>query len=318
MFQTVKPYEPAIPERNRALTADTNTSKQRALGFETAKLVASQHEDNYGESPLQASALTSANHDNAEYVDIDSYVFDNSGKSSWSKNTVNSGRNVEAMEWQPTRLANGKWSCNHKCKDKVSCKHLCCHEGLDQPPRRPKSSASQVNLAKQMEIANEKSSTFNNGNSDAWPPTPIRNEQPVQCQIEEIDLTEEGLTRFGYDEAHKDEHCWPDQIRCFDNRTMFPKSISGEILPLDSVRSSKPSQQSTNDNFTANLSQAGYTPCDADVDGKWMGSLSASPHAEDPTSSTQNDWPSRPHEVPRPSNQSVQFFVNSSSPPLTR
>ncbi|KAE8132257.1 Sec63 Brl domain-containing protein [Aspergillus pseudotamarii] len=36
---------------------------------------------------------------------------------------------------EPTQLKNGRWSCNHKCKDKTMCKHLCCQEGLEKPPR---------------------------------------------------------------------------------------------------------------------------------------------------------------------------------------
>ncbi|KAL5355153.1 Sec63 Brl domain-containing protein [Aspergillus floccosus] len=36
---------------------------------------------------------------------------------------------------QATRLENGKWACNHRCKDKKRCKHLCCREGLDKPPK---------------------------------------------------------------------------------------------------------------------------------------------------------------------------------------
>ncbi|KAE8368724.1 Sec63 Brl domain-containing protein [Aspergillus caelatus] len=36
---------------------------------------------------------------------------------------------------EPTQFGNGRWSCNHKCKDKTMCKHLCCREGLVKPPR---------------------------------------------------------------------------------------------------------------------------------------------------------------------------------------
>ncbi|KAG0159719.1 hypothetical protein PDIDSM_7243 [Penicillium digitatum] len=43
-----------------------------------------------------------------------------------------------ANEYEPVRLANGKWACNHKCKDKTSCKHFCCREGLEKPPKPPK------------------------------------------------------------------------------------------------------------------------------------------------------------------------------------
>ncbi|KAI4220190.1 MAG: hypothetical protein L6R36_007797 [Xanthoria steineri] len=45
---------------------------------------------------------------------------------------------TDVGEWVPTRLNNGKWACNHKCKDKKGCKHLCCHEGVDKPPKAPK------------------------------------------------------------------------------------------------------------------------------------------------------------------------------------
>src|SRR5205823_4520569 len=37
---------------------------------------------------------------------------------------------------EPVQLANGKWACNHKCKNRNSCKHLCCKEGTDKPPKK--------------------------------------------------------------------------------------------------------------------------------------------------------------------------------------
>ncbi|CAG8158979.1 unnamed protein product [Penicillium salamii] len=46
-------------------------------------------------------------------------------------------------EYELTRLANGKWACNHKCNDKTSCKHFCCREGLDKPPSKPKKRAAR-------------------------------------------------------------------------------------------------------------------------------------------------------------------------------
>jgi ATP-dependent DNA helicase HFM1/MER3 len=55
----------------------------------------------------------------------------------------------------PEKLENGRWACNHKCKDKSTCvpqsfepslkptnyrrcKHFCCREGLDNPPKAGK------------------------------------------------------------------------------------------------------------------------------------------------------------------------------------
>ncbi|KAM5532095.1 hypothetical protein V8D89_014259 [Ganoderma adspersum] len=35
----------------------------------------------------------------------------------------------------PSRqLANGNFECNHTCKDKTRCRHLCCRDGLQKPP----------------------------------------------------------------------------------------------------------------------------------------------------------------------------------------
>ncbi|KAJ5679817.1 Nucleotide-sugar transporter [Penicillium macrosclerotiorum] len=39
---------------------------------------------------------------------------------------------------EPLQLPNGNWACNHKCKDKTSCKHFCCRDGLEKPPKTSK------------------------------------------------------------------------------------------------------------------------------------------------------------------------------------
>jgi ATP-dependent DNA helicase HFM1/MER3 len=54
-------------------------------------------------------------------------------------------RTEEEEEWQPTRLNNGKWACNHACKDKTKCKHLCCREGQEKPPKPPKKAMKRPN-----------------------------------------------------------------------------------------------------------------------------------------------------------------------------
>ena len=56
--------------------------------------------------------------------------------------------------WNPKKLRNGKWACNHRCKEKTTydpymncyaeadlrfrCKHLCCREGVEKAPKPPK------------------------------------------------------------------------------------------------------------------------------------------------------------------------------------
>lgn len=41
------------------------------------------------------------------------------------------------QNWKPTQLPNHKFACNHRCKDRDHCKHQCCREGLDKPPKKP-------------------------------------------------------------------------------------------------------------------------------------------------------------------------------------
>ena len=66
---------------------------------------------------------------------------------------------------EPKRLENGRWTCNHRCKSKQRhvhppskkivaklrnrCKHLCCREGLDKPPKPSvKSNSTKTNTTK--------------------------------------------------------------------------------------------------------------------------------------------------------------------------
>ncbi|KAL2813052.1 Sec63 Brl domain-containing protein [Aspergillus cavernicola] len=40
-----------------------------------------------------------------------------------------------SLDREPGKPENGRWACGHKCKDKTTCKHLCCREGLAHPPK---------------------------------------------------------------------------------------------------------------------------------------------------------------------------------------
>ncbi|KAJ9236294.1 hypothetical protein DTO166G5_4056 [Paecilomyces variotii] len=63
-------------------------------------------------------------------------------KSKENGNTMKAKRTMSDDQERPTQLPNGKWACNHKCKDKSSCKHFCCRDGLEKPPRTNKKQAS--------------------------------------------------------------------------------------------------------------------------------------------------------------------------------
>ncbi|KAF9075685.1 Sec63 Brl domain-containing protein [Rhodocollybia butyracea] len=45
----------------------------------------------------------------------------------------------------PRKLTNGSYACNHPCKDKQACRHLCCREGLRDPPKTKNGARSKPN-----------------------------------------------------------------------------------------------------------------------------------------------------------------------------
>lgn len=55
----------------------------------------------------------------------------------------------------PKQLPNGRWQCQHTCKDKTNCKHICCHEGLEDKPRLSKKKKQQQLEMKQSEAPNK-------------------------------------------------------------------------------------------------------------------------------------------------------------------
>lgn len=58
------------------------------------------------------------------------------GKKQAAKST--NEKTKTASTWQPERLSNGNWNCNHRCKDKQVCKHNCCRQGTESKPKPPK------------------------------------------------------------------------------------------------------------------------------------------------------------------------------------
>ncbi|KAK7038046.1 ATP-dependent DNA helicase MER3 [Favolaschia claudopus] len=51
----------------------------------------------------------------------------------------------------PTKLktmANGNYACNHSCRDKTKCRHMCCREGLAEPPKSSKKRSEAISTHK--------------------------------------------------------------------------------------------------------------------------------------------------------------------------
>jgi hypothetical protein len=118
-----------------------NTSRKRSGASPRAST-----SDEFGfDDSDDAELINAAREIEEEFRDVD-MVGPNSAHSTLSKPVdlgYGSVADSEVNEWEPIRLPNGKWECNHNCKDKAHCKHLCCREGTDAP-RKPKPKLSRL------------------------------------------------------------------------------------------------------------------------------------------------------------------------------
>ncbi|KAJ5898809.1 hypothetical protein N7495_003553 [Penicillium taxi] len=58
-------------------------------------------------------------------------------KDQWKENMEQYDHD-DCEESEAIKLPNGNWACHHRCKDRKNCKHLCCKEGLEKPPKPSK------------------------------------------------------------------------------------------------------------------------------------------------------------------------------------
>lgn len=132
------------------------------------------------------------------FMDIDRILVDAKAVAPVSRKAANSNTKATPSEgpsgiqdWTPIPLRNGKWACNHTCKDKVRCRHLCCRDGLDQPPKRPKRALAQTLEAdsfvkdtkrKLADSGNGLAARFSYGSRLTPPPNP-------SAKVEWVDLT---------------------------------------------------------------------------------------------------------------------------------
>jgi len=99
--------------------------------------------DEFDDAEIDDADLALAENGGFENIDdFDDEPRPNAGTSR-KKQRISTAHNDETATHEPRQLANGKWACNHNCKDKTSCKHLCCREGLDKKPKPSKAKTSK-------------------------------------------------------------------------------------------------------------------------------------------------------------------------------
>ena len=91
--------------------------------------------DEYGDDNLDDQDLVNAAEE-ADFTRIDDFDQELPPRKKTLKDYMRP--DIEQTAWNPEKLDNGKWACNHKCKDKTACKHMCCREGIDKAPKPPK------------------------------------------------------------------------------------------------------------------------------------------------------------------------------------
>lgn len=122
-------------------THQPNMSRRRVdnAPMQRKKSVAS---DDFGDLDLDDDALVKASCSDLDFDHIDNFAdpVDAITRSNTAKNKPAKDRGHARVENDPgpapVRLSNGRWCCNHKCKDKEGCKHYCCKHGLDKPPKK--------------------------------------------------------------------------------------------------------------------------------------------------------------------------------------
>ena len=143
LFPALKPLDQASSLRRRGLIGD----------FRSAPDVV-EHAEDYGDDELDDGAMLAAvagGGGDIEVMDIDEVMPDkqraHSNNTAWNQTKKTGSRTKQAdssSTEEPVRLENGRWACNHTCKQEgKECKHKCCLEGIEKPRKPAKRKAVQ-------------------------------------------------------------------------------------------------------------------------------------------------------------------------------
>ncbi|TKA75857.1 hypothetical protein B0A49_03310 [Cryomyces minteri] len=154
------------PERQSSVGV-SNTSRRRVDAAAAAPNNRTTGDD-FGDDDIGDFDLMQAGVGDLDFRHID--TFDDKTASTTKRNTSSNGKHMtskassgrgqpqEKEAWEPKKRDNGKWACNHTCKDKDKCKHMCCRDGLDRAPKAPKKVAVSETASTQHHISNVQAS----------------------------------------------------------------------------------------------------------------------------------------------------------------
>ncbi|KAJ4983953.1 Pre-mRNA-splicing factor brr2 [Stagonosporopsis vannaccii] len=207
-----------IRAKESAETHEPNISRRRVedVPVHRKKSTAS---DEFGDADIDDETLVNAGGGGLEFEHIDDFTE--------STNPINRGvytKRLSIKEKGPTKcyvavaedagdsaphqLPNGRWICNHKCKNKEACKHYCCKHGMDRPPKKavPKSGP--------IENPQPRSLFKSSGQQNVKTQTKLQlthSKRNAPATIDELDLTQQVKKRkkehaFGGSHDYRDLH----------------------------------------------------------------------------------------------------------------
>lgn len=129
----------------------SNMSKRRTDTIRPGRKTSATSDD-YGDGDLDDDTLVNASFRDLDFDHIENYAdpianitWKNTAKNKATKDKGDRKSNAitqpldsiaEYVNPEPVQLANGKWACNHSCKDRDACKHMCCKDGMDKPSKK--------------------------------------------------------------------------------------------------------------------------------------------------------------------------------------
>ncbi|RYN41203.1 putative ATP-dependent DNA helicase [Alternaria arborescens] len=133
---------------------------------------------------------------------------------------------------EPVQLANGKWACNHACKDRLACKHLCCKDGMDKPPKK-KATVKRVPSGEDRPEPTQKA-PVSKGKQTQTKLQLTASKRKVSASIDELDLTQQ--------EKKQKANFGINGPRDYRGLHQLHKTVQGKELPtsLNSVMYKKP------------------------------------------------------------------------------
>ncbi|EDU40828.1 ATP-dependent DNA helicase MER3 [Pyrenophora tritici-repentis Pt-1C-BFP] len=248
---TVKPrVNPSMFPKPGSLDPDTTTHQsnmsKRRIDTTQAMRKPSVTSEDFGDDDLDDETLVKAAANDLDFDHIENYAnpFDamtrkNTATNKQHKNTQGGKgllRSVEAdgedNEQEPVQLANGKWACNHACKDKGTCKHFCCKNGMEKPPK--KKSVTKRVPSGETRLQPQQKTLLSKGKERQTKLQITTSKRKISSPIEELDLTQQ--------EKKKKTDYEKNGPREYRDLHQLHKTIQGNDLPssLHSVMHKKP------------------------------------------------------------------------------